>query len=161
MAPEYGLAKNLRARHLKQYITADLNRRDVDIQVDLTNLPFDGESFDLVVCSDVLEHIENDRAAISNIYRVLSPEGVAVIRVPIRGDTTLEDSSVTSAEERDRLFGQPDHVRRYGRDICVRLEEAGFGVEEVALPESLGLSTQDSERFGLGKQGWVYLCRKP
>ncbi|MDH4120050.1 MAG: methyltransferase domain-containing protein, partial [Acidimicrobiia bacterium] len=97
---------------------------------DLTALPDSDSSFDAIVCIHVLEHIEDDSAAMAEMWRVLAPGGVAVINVPLALDQdTYEDPSVVDPNERRRLFGEPDHVRVYGRDLRTRLEAVGFEVE--------------------------------
>lgn len=114
-----------------EYVSADLDSPLAMANVDITDLPFDDESFDLILCSHVLEHIPDDRRAMSELFRVLRPGGKALLMCPIdwnRGQT-FEDPSLTSAHERELAFGQDDHVRIYGRDFADRLAEAGFGVE--------------------------------
>lgn len=141
------------ARNIQQYgnkvITTDLLMPDVDIHADITRLPFSNETFDAVICSHVLEHIPDDSAAMSELYRILADEGYALIMVPKdKGrEHTYEDESVTSPEEREREFGQSDHVRWYGRDFPQRLSEAGFEVITETYAETL--QSKKVDRFGL------------
>jgi len=96
--------------------------------IDITNLPFEDDIFDAIICSHVLEHIQNDKKAISELFRILKPGGFAILQVPISKilETTFEDPSVILPEERKKIFGQFDHVRIYGQDFKTRIEEAGF-----------------------------------
>jgi ubiquinone/menaquinone biosynthesis C-methylase UbiE len=93
--------------------------------------------FDLVVACDVLEHINDDRAAIRETWRVLRPRGTAILTVPQfdHDERTLEDPAIVSQEDRARVYGQEDHLRNYGADLAARLEEAGFSVIVVSAAD--------------------------
>jgi ubiquinone/menaquinone biosynthesis C-methylase UbiE len=112
-------------------------------------MPFPDASFDVIVCSHVLEHIVEDHKALRELYRVLKPKGIAVLQVPIDSSCPLtdEDRSVTDPIERTRRWGQYDHVRRYGRDYADRLRLAGFFVEICDLNRTL--TSEALLRFGL------------
>jgi len=159
-APERCHDQRLRALLGERYVTADLSRPGVDVQTDITHTVFEDNSFDLIYCSNVLEHIPDDRRAMSELYRVLSPGGLAIIQVPIKGDHTYEDDTIITPNEREHHFGQWDHVRYYGRDIQDRLVSAGFQVEELSMPGSLGLSDEEISRFNIRVREWLYLCVK-
>lgn len=141
------------ARNLQEYgnrlITTDLSVPDVDIHADITRLPFDDDTFDIVICSHVLEHIPDDSAAMSELYRILSDGGYALIMIPKdKGrEQTYEDESVTSPEEREKEFGQHDHVRWYGKDFPERLSETGFEVTAITYAKNLRDDIVD--RYGL------------
>jgi len=96
--------------------------------VDITELPYEDDFFDAVICSHVLEHIPDDKKAIKEVFRVLKPGGFAILHVPISKilQITFEDSSIDSPEEREIAFGQFDHVRIYGQDFKTRVENVGF-----------------------------------
>lgn len=117
--------------------------------IDLTDLPYDSNYFDLIICNHVLEHIPDDLQAMSEMIRVLSPGGMAVLTVPINEELkeTYEDFSITSPTERKKHFGQWDHVRWYGIDIKERLEQAGFTVDMNRYSENF--SKEEYKRFGL------------
>ena len=139
IAPEpimAGLFKSIRGVH---YISADL-MASTDVRLDITALPFADGSLDAVVCNHVLEHVPDDRAAMREFRRVLSPRGWAILQSPMdsRRAVTFEDFTVTDPAERERVFGQFDHVRIYGRDYFDRLTTAGFHVETVPFAEQLG-----------------------
>ena len=116
--------------------------------IDLTDLQFKDCTFDCVVSNHVLEHIPDDRKAISEIHRVLKIGGVAVITIPIneQSNNTYEDLTIVTPKEREKHFGQWDHVRWYGLDIKDRLEKVGFEVEMVKYGEQF--SKEDFDRFG-------------
>lgn len=160
-APEKTLSPWLRKTITGNYVTADLFDPTVDRKEDITNLTFPEGSFDLVYCSNVLEHVEDDRSAMAELFRVLSPGGLAILQVPIKGETTYEDFSIRSMEKRAKHFGQADHVRWYGRDFADRLRAVGFLVEEKRFPEFLSLSEEDLTRMNLHKEEFVYFCSKP
>ena len=128
-APERCLEPLLRQRLGAGYQTADLDREDVDLRLDVTDLQLQDESFDVIICSHVLEHVPDDRGAMQELHRILVPEGWALVVVPIKGDVTFEDPTVVDPDERLRVFGQRDHVRLYGPDIADRLRSVGFGVD--------------------------------
>lgn len=140
-APE-GVIRRLLERPGVGYAGADLDPDPGDLRVDIQALPFADGSFDLIVCSHVLEHVPDDRLAMRELRRVLRPGGAALLQHPIDHslEATIEDPGETDPAERLRRFGQDDHVRRYADDIVVRLEQAGFAVERRegrALPREL------------------------
>jgi SAM-dependent methyltransferase len=147
VAPEFMFALRFRKIPHLRYITTDLLRRDVRERCDLTAIPHPDQTFDIVHCSHVLEHIPDDRAAMRELWRVLKVGGWAMIDVPITADVSFEDLSVTDPKERERLFGQHDHVRRYGLDIIDRLQDAGFQVQTIYPPDLV--KEQDMKRLGL------------
>jgi ubiquinone/menaquinone biosynthesis C-methylase UbiE len=133
------------------------------VAMDITRLLLRDNCFDVIICSHVLEHVPDDRAAMREMYRVLRKGGWAAILVPTRTGQvkTFEDPGVVSPEERTRLFGQADHVRRYGQDVKNRLEEAGFAVKPEDITREL--TEEAIKRYGLKPRygGHVYLCIKP
>jgi SAM-dependent methyltransferase len=137
-----------------RYVGGDLTAQFGPEEIDVTQLRFADESFDAVVCNHVLEHVPNDRRAMHELARVLKPGGWAVLQVPdVEAPRTDEDPAVTDPGERERRFGQHDHVRRYGWDFVDRLREAGFSVA-VERPET-ELPAEVVERCRLRKFGEV------
>jgi len=128
IAPEPCIEHALKRLPNLEYLTADISNPLAMLQMDITQIPFSDNSFDVILCVHVLEHIVNDRQAMRELYRVLRPEGWGILQVPIYGETTDEDASITNPQERLRRFGQEDHVRIYGSDYKNRLEDAGFTV---------------------------------
>ena len=160
VAPEAGLEPIFSRAAGNGYLTADLMKKGVMEKMDITDIHHGNDSFDVIYCSHVLEHVPEDRKAMSEFYRTLRPSGWAVLNVPITEEHTFEDPSVTDPEERLRLFGQVDHVRRYGRDYKDRLESAGFHVT-IYTPSDL-LSDSELVRQGMsnGEAGEIYYCTK-
>ena len=100
--------------------------------LDITDLKFEDEVFDVIICNHVLEHITDDFKAIGELYRVLKPGGWAILQVPVSKilGQTYEDHEIKTPEEREKKFGQYDHVRIYGQDYPSRLENRGFIVKK-------------------------------
>jgi SAM-dependent methyltransferase len=157
-APEWCLRRRLSAIGGLRYVTADLDREDVDLQLDVTRLDLPDGAFDLVICSHVLEHVADDAAAMAELRRVTAPGGRCVVMVPLALDRerTYEDERVTTPAERDRAFLQHDHVRLYAPDIAERLRGAGFDVEVVDLHAELG---EQAQRHRLLASDLMFLCR--
>jgi SAM-dependent methyltransferase len=113
------------------------------VQADIQELPFTNESFDVILCSHVLEHVPDDKKAMQELYRVLKPSGYALLEVPYRMENgeyvfeTYEDPSIVTEEDRLREYESPDHVRFYGKDFLVKLENVGFNVHEIPLQNLL------------------------
>jgi SAM-dependent methyltransferase len=131
VAAEPALSSRLRHVPNLDYLTADLLDPSAMVVMDITNIPYPDQSFDVIYCSHVLEHVPDDRKALREFRRVLKSSGWTVVVVPIEGATTFEDPTVTDPKERERLFGQADHVRLYGPDFEERLVQAGFRVQAI------------------------------
>jgi SAM-dependent methyltransferase len=122
------------------------------------DLPAD--SFDLILCSHVLEHVPDDRAAMSELRRVLSDGGRALVLVPYRPEVaTYEDPSIESPLARMVAFGQQDHVRIYGNDLPDRLRDAGFEVDDRTAAELFDAETVEGAELDPGEH--LFLCRLP
>jgi SAM-dependent methyltransferase len=128
-APEPVLADRLRAG-VRRYVSADLEPGAADVVADITALPFDHQSFDVIVCSHVLEHVPDDGAAMRELHRVLRSPGVAFVQTPVNYEQaqTFEDPAAGDPADRLARFSQADHVRVYGVDLQDRLNAAGFSV---------------------------------
>lgn len=161
VAPELGLRRELSQLSNLEYITADLNASDVSVAMDVAAIDFPDETFDVILCSHVLEHVTDDRNAMREFRRVLKPTGWALINVPSDPNRVViyEDPSVVTSEERLAMFGQADHVRTYSHEgFLERLYEAGFDV----VVDPMIFSPYERKRFVLdGDEGWdhAYLCR--
>ncbi|MDR2890851.1 MAG: methyltransferase domain-containing protein [Alistipes sp.] len=152
-------ARQVRRDH-GSYITADLESPLADVRLDVQNITFADGAFDVVFCNHVLEHVPDDRLAMREMFRVMRPGGWGVLLSPVdRGrEATFEDDSITSPEERTRVFGQYDHRRVYGRDYGRRLAEAGFEVSEIDFFATL--TPDEQRRFGLRTE-LLHIVRKP
>jgi len=142
------------------YVTADLFRSDVRVRMDITQIPCPADSFDIIYCSHVLEHVPNDRHAIRELARVLKPNGWALFMVPLNTErNTFEDFSITDPADRLRLFLQEDHVRLYGKDFPMRLNECGLDVRTMRNTDFL--TPREIARFDINDtSGALYLCTK-
>ena len=124
----------------------------------ITSMPFNDNSFDLILCYHILEHIKEDDKAIKELFRILSENGVLLLQVPFSSGSTLEDLSITSSEKRKELYGQEDHVRYYGKeDFIDKLKLYGFDVNACLYTESL---TDEIIRvYGLDKHDTIFICK--
>jgi SAM-dependent methyltransferase len=163
VAPEEGLQDKLRQIAGPGYVTLDASPTAiVSVHADVTALPFSPRSFDLVICSHVLEHVPDDARALGEFLRVLRPGGSALLLQPIHDElpATVEDPAITSPRERLRAFGATDHVRLYGRDFTDRVRSAGFDVSKVDYLAAL--DQQTIMKHGLGREcEAVYVATKP
>jgi SAM-dependent methyltransferase len=140
-------------------VTADLYA-PADLRLDITDMDLRDGSFDLILCSHVLEHVPDDRAAMAELRRVLADGGLALVLTPYRAEApTYEDPSIRSPLDRMVAFGQQDHVRIYGTDLADRLRGAGFEVED-RTPAQL-FDEMTVERFELDAAEHLFLCRAP
>jgi SAM-dependent methyltransferase len=141
------------------YLTADLFNPRAMVKMDICDIQYPDESFDVIYCSHVLEHVLDDKQAMSEIFRVLKINGWAILNVPITSEKTYEDSSLVDPEERLKAFGQEDHVRRYGPDYIERLRGSGFTVEVIKVDDLV--NRDDAVRMGLTQaSGEIYYCTK-
>ena len=159
VAPEPCFEAKLHQRLGDDYITADLSRPSARVKMDITRIEYPDESFDVVYCSHVLEHVDDDRKAMKEFFRTLKSDGWAILLVPITAEVTFEDPSVVTREDRLKVFGQEDHVRRYGPDYADRLREAGFNVQITKVSDLV--QSDEVDRMGLTPaSGEVYFCTK-
>jgi SAM-dependent methyltransferase len=161
LAPEQHLAKLIADSRPGRYVRGDLYPASADIQkVDLQNIPFPDDSFDLVIANHVLEHVDDDLAALAQIRRVLRAGGHAILQTPYSPvlTRTFEDAGITSAQARLQAYGQEDHVRLYGRDIFERFASAGF--TDRVLAHSQALPHIDSRTYGVNPREPFFLFQK-
>lgn len=159
IAPERTFQILLKRHSGSKYLSADLYDARAMVKMDITRVDYPKETFDVIYCSHVLEHVSDDRQAIHEFYRVLQPDGWAVLMVPITADKTFEDSSIVDPCDRLKLFGQEDHVRRYGLDFMERLREVGFKVK-VTTPSDF-LAEEETVYMGItDAAGQIFHCTK-
>ena len=158
IAPEPRFAAKFRQVKSLDYLSADLSSPLAMVHFDITSIPYPDESFDVIYCSHVLEHVSNDRQAMAEFQRVLRAGGWAMVMVPIEGNVTHEDPTISTPAARLRAFGQEDHVRIYGADIVDRLRRAGFDVRADAY----GMDLDDRQRLAMGFDAseQIFFCRK-
>lgn len=162
IAPEVALMRKFRQIYTSQsnlYVTADLESPLATLHFDVQQIPLDDESFDILICNHLLEHVESDQKALKELYRVMRHGGWGIILSPIdeSRETTFEDDSITDETERTRIFGQYDHRRIYGRDYADRLRKAGFEVEVIDYASQL--SPEERTRYALTDEK-LYIVRK-
>ena len=156
-APEPGMQAYIRRRNPKRYVTCDYSEPNVDLQIDIQDIALSDNSFDVIYCSHVLEHVDEDRA-IPELYRVLRPGGLLLAMVPlIEGwqQSYIDASKTATEDERILHFNQEDHTRFYGRDFRERLERPGFAAEDYTAVEP------HVSRHALIRGEKIFLCRKP
>ena len=161
IAPEQCFMKPFEKQHGGGYITADLESPLAKVKMDVHQIPFDGQSFDAAMCNHVMEHVDDDIKAMREIHRVLKSGGWAIMQVPFFPpipEVTFQDNSITDPTEREKVYGQDDHVRLYGKDYPDRIRKAGFQVVEDDFVKSF--SVEEIERYALAKDETIYLCRK-
>lgn len=160
IAPEQPFLKRFRALKNLDYQTADLLSPIADIKLDIRNMPLEDNSYDIVICNHVLEHIDDEHKAITEVYRVLRKGGFAILQVPMdySRETTFEDPSIQDRRQREAIFGQYDHLRVHGKDYPDRLAQGGFVVEENKLVKELGIEL--IARYRLPEEEILYVSRK-
>ncbi|MCH8545296.1 MAG: methyltransferase domain-containing protein [Cryomorphaceae bacterium] len=160
VAPEQCFYKRFRNMKNLNYVTADIESPLADLKFDLHDIPLPDNTYDVIFCHHVLEHVDDDIRCMQELRRVLKPGGMAIMQVPqdINRAETFSDSSITDVQERIRLFGQYDHVRVYGLDYPQRLESAGFKVDTYFFEKDL--SQEDIDRYRLMPGERLYTCTK-
>ena len=142
------------------YTTSDLESPIADVKADICDLPFKDNSFDVVFCNHVLEHITDDKKAMQELFRVMKKGGFGIFQIPqdMSREKTFEDNSIIDKKERTEIFGQYDHVRVYGKDYFNKLRSVGFKVEEIDYTKKI--TTEKLERFCLMKNEILPVCYK-
>lgn len=160
VAPEHCFIKRFTALKNINYVTADIESPLAMVKMDIHQIPFEANSYDVAFCNHVMEHVKDDIKAMSELYRILKPGGWAIIQSPLWPNltTTFEDNTITNPNEREKIFGQDDHVRNYGTDYGRRLEKAGFIVTEDKFV--MEMPKEKVQRFALPSEEIVYFCRK-
>ena len=159
-APEQAFYKKFRKLKHLDYTTTDLNSPIADVKADICNLPFDDNTYDIILCNHVLEHIPDDTKAMQELYRILKPGGMAILQIPqdLSREKTFEDNTITDPKERTKIFGQYDHVRVYGKDYFNKLRSVGFKVEEVDYTNEL--TPEEVTKYALAKGEIIPVCYK-
>ncbi len=161
IAPELCYIDRFEALENLDYITADLESPLAKVKMDIHDIPFDENTFDVIFCNHVLEHVDDDLKALSEMKRVLKPGGWAILQVPFFSplpEVTKEDPSITDPKEREKVFGQDDHVRLYGLDYANRLRSSGLEIIEDEYVNEL--DPQNIDRYALPKGEIIYKAVK-
>jgi predicted SAM-dependent methyltransferase len=172
-APEEPLTSLFKSYKNIEYLSADLDPSKALIKQDITNLTFEDNSFDIIVCSHVFEYVKDDIKAMWEVHRVLKPTGFAILQVPIHDhfkgrkiDKTFADASFTESLEGGKEYDTSNHFWIYSRDYPERLQKAGFQVRIDKYLDSL--SHSDVKKYSLYPQnkswnetaGWIFYCTK-
>lgn len=161
-APEKHLRRFIQQAGPAVYVPCDLYPQGTDVQrVDMENIEFEAETFDLVIANHVLEHVSDVRKALEEIRRVLKPAGYAILQTPFsqRLQSTWSDSGIDSPQARLQAFGQEDHVRMFGQDIFSTITNAGF-LSLVTTHDNI-LHDYDSQKYGVNVAEPFFLFQKP
>jgi SAM-dependent methyltransferase len=157
IAPEACFISRFEKLHGEKYITADIESPLAKVKMDIHQIPFPDNTFDAVLCNHVLEHVNDDIQAMSEIHRVLRPGGFAILQVPFFNpvpEVTYEDKSITDPKQREKAFGQDDHVRKFGKDYTKRISRSGLnGIEDNFV---MSLSEEEIKRFGIARGEMIY-----
>lgn len=157
VAPEACFMKAFERQHGDDYITADIESPLAKVKMDIHAIPFGQDSFDVVLCNHVLEHVDDDLIAMKEIHRVLKPGGFAILLVPFFNpvpDKTFGDPAVTDPRERERMFGQDDHVRKFGKDYPDRIASVGFmPIQDTFVRE---MSNEQRKAYGLAADEIIF-----
>jgi predicted SAM-dependent methyltransferase len=159
-APEQAFYQLFRNQKNLDYTTTDLLSPLADVKADICNLPFEDNTYDVILCNHVLEHIPDDTKAMQELFRVIKPGGMGIFQIPqdLNRAETFSDDTITDQKERSKIFGQYDHVRIYGRDYFDKLRSIGFTVNEVNYTASL--TPNLVEKYCLAKGEIIPVCTK-
>ena len=159
-APEQEFYKRFKKQTNIEYTTTDLLSPLADVKADICNLPFEDNTYDILFCNHVLEHIPDDTKAMQELYRVLKPGGMGIFQIPqdLSRATTFSDNTIIDQKERAKIFGQYDHVRVYGRDYFDKLRSIGFNVIEEDYTNKI--SSELVEKYCLAKGEIIPICFK-
>ncbi len=159
-APEQAFYKIFRNQKNLDYTTTDLLSPLADVKADICNLPFKDNTYDVILCNHVLEHIPDDTKAMQELFRVLRKGGMAILQIPqdLNREKTFSDDTIIDQKERSIIFGQYDHVRVYGRDYFDKLRSIGFTVIEEDYTSKI--SPKIVEKYCLAKREIIPVCFK-
>jgi len=158
VAPEISLFRLFKKLKNIDCYFADLDSPLADTVMDITRINYADEYFNVIICNHVLEHISDDLQAMKELYRVLKKGAYAILQVPIsyKLDKTYENNEIITPEDKEREFGQKDHVRIYGKDYIDRLSSVGFKVNAFDYNKS----TFADIKYSLCKDEKVFICEK-
>lgn len=161
-APEYGLKKQLLKYKNLWYKNVDLNPDLADEVADITNIPYADMSFDLILCAHVLGHVPDEKKAIEELFRVLKPEGQALVMTIIDWNRkhTYENNNVTTDVERLENYSEADLVRLHGSDFAERLSNGGFNVKVIDYAQQLGDKSKQYYSLGNGDREIIFKCTR-
>lgn len=161
IAPEYCYKGRFKKMENLDYITGDLISPWADVKMDVLDIPFEENAFDVIMCNHVLEHVDDDKKAMQEFYRVMKPGGWGIFMVPIdyEREETLEDSNITSPQDREKYYWQSDHLRLFGRDYGKKLASVGFNVKEDDYMQEF--TEEEKIKYAFPAKEIIYYCEKP
>lgn len=161
VAPRIPLANVLKKNKSINYISGDKYRNDVNIKLNIVNIPFRNSLFDIIICNHVLEHVEDDIQALKELFRILKPNGFAILQVPValNLEKTFENVNIKTKKDRLKFYGQDSHVRLYSKkDYVNKLTQIGFKVKLFNFASKYGNKLNDM--YGLVRKEDLFVCRK-
>ena len=159
-APEQAFYTRFKKLNNIQYDSIDINSPLAKIKADICDLPIKDNTYDFILCNHVLEHVLDDNKAMSELYRVLKKGGTGIFQVPIdmNRKKTFQDDSITDKLERNKIFGQYDHVRVYGKDYFNKLKNTGFKVKQIDYSKEF--SDEEILKYSIIKGEIIPVCTK-
>jgi len=160
IAPNAALQQRIRSFSTIDYRSCDMFRERVDDVIDIQDMRYESNRFDILICSHVLEHVEDDTRAMSELYRVLRPSGWGIVMVPIMLTIahTLEDPDIKTEADRWKFYGQGDHLRLYAKeDFVAKLQSVGFKVSQLGV-DYFGEEVLD--KAGVSRRSVLYVVSK-
>lgn len=167
-APEIQFNELFRSAGMEYHpVDISFNNSLVEEQIDIQDIPYENDYFDVIYCSNILEHVPDDKKGMSELYRVLKPGGIALILVPINGisyempvdkSKTFENPKYNTPKLREKYYGQDDHLRLYGTDFKDKLINVGFKILADDYIKNLGHEKID--KYALIKDENIFECSK-
>ena len=161
-APERILKKNIKKLKNIDYINGDIDPSMADTVIDITNTKLPDNSFDLIICAHVLGHVLNEKKGVDEMFRILQPNGIALILTVVdkNNEETFENSEIITENDKLTFYGEKNLLRKHGLDFGKRLSISGFNVEEINYAEILGKDIHEKFCLGNGERETIYKCTK-
>ncbi|MBE7072902.1 MAG: methyltransferase domain-containing protein [Ruminococcaceae bacterium] len=160
-APEKSMTIWMDSNGIK-FKTADLYDPEADLNIDIQKTGLESESFDVIICNHVLEHVSDVMTALNEMKRILRSGGLFICSFPVSPDVelVLEDPSAVTGQDRRRVYGQSDHVRLFGMKADTFMKDAGFDVTVISgddYPFEI-LPVTGPCKYDINR---LFLCKKP
>lgn len=161
IGPEYGIQKKL-MQAPSNYIDCDINAAMARYTIDIRTIPFPDQTFDIIICSNVLSHIREEDIALTELYRVLKHNGILLLQtyIPEHNNTTIEETNLINKKDRARIYGEPALWRLHGHDLGNKLEQFGFAVHKIDYRLQLSPSVLKTHSLGNGEREIIWKCTK-
>jgi SAM-dependent methyltransferase len=162
IAPEPALGKILKNQKNIEYVSGDLNPKKAENIINIEHMPYKNNTFELIICNHVLEHVTNDYIAMLELFRILKINGTAILQVPYAKKLkfTIEDKNLVLSRDRETYFGQKDHLRIYSLySYASKLRKVGFVVKKINFTKYLAKKVIN--RTALNSEEILIICTKP